>query len=158
MGIARVLLLATALFFVSKPLAAHPPALLNSAAERAVAEEISAFRAEMVAAIGRKDARRLAEMYAPSFVHTPPAGSRLDREARIAAIVAGEAVIEGSRGRAVIIRIPNDWTAVVTGVSSEHTPSGSAAVEMRWTAVYVRTEKSWALAASQSGRLGGERP
>lgn len=131
---------------------AHPPALLNSNAEKAVAEEIEAFRKMLAEAIRKKDTAKLKEMYARSFVHTDETGRRDDRDTRIADAVRGRSIIETAEAADLVIRIPNDWTAIATGTSRIGSTVSSTTYAVRWMAVYVRTEKFWALAASQATR------
>ncbi len=131
---------------------AHPPALLNSNAEKAVAEEIEAFRKMLAETIRKKDAAKLKDMYTRSFGHTDESGRRDDREKRIADAVRGRSIIETAEVSDLEIRIPNDWTAIVTGTSRVGSATSSTTYPVRWMAVYVRTEKFWALAASQATR------
>lgn len=134
------------------PARAHPPALLNSNAEKAVAEEIEAFRKMLAETIRKKDAAKLKDMYTRSFVHTDETGKRDDREKRIADAVRGRSIIETADVTDLEIRIPNDWTAIATGTSRVGSTTSSTTYPVRWMAVYVRTEKFWALAASQATR------
>lgn len=131
---------------------AHPPALLNSAAEKAVAEEIEAFRKMLVDTIRKKDAAKLKEMYTRTFVHTDETSKRDDRDTRIADAVRGRSIIETAEAADLEIRIPNDWTAIATGTSRVGSTTSSTTYPVRWMAIYVRTEKFWALAASQATR------
>lgn len=141
---------------VALPLAtralAHPPALLNSNAEKAVAEEIEAFRKQLVDAIRKKNAVKLKEMYTSSFVHTDENAKRDDRATRIADANSGRSIIETAEVSDLVIRVPNDWTAIATGTSRVGSTTSSTTYAVRWMAVYVRTEKFWALAASQATR------
>lgn len=150
----RRLLICLALLFAAVPALAHPPAIMNEAGERAVAAEIEAFRAAMVEAIRSGNASLLREMYASSFVHTHGSGKQDGRDARIVSALAGDPVIETAPVGDLVIRIPNDWTAIVTGLSPVRSLADSKTYDFRWMAVYVRTEKNWALAASQATRLG----
>lgn len=135
------------------PALAHPPAILNSNAEKAVAEEITAFRRLLADTIRSKDAAKLKEMYTRSFVHTDETGKRDDRDTRIADAVRGRSIIETADVSDLVIRIPNDWTAIATGTSRVGAAASSTSYAVRWMAVYVRTDKFWALAASQATRM-----
>ena len=64
---------------------AHPPSIVNAAAEKAVGEEIQAFRKQLADAIKAKDAPKLRGFYAPSFAHTHTTGKTDNRDARIGA-------------------------------------------------------------------------
>ncbi|WP_332685664.1 nuclear transport factor 2 family protein [Bosea sp. (in: a-proteobacteria)] len=137
---------------------AHPPTLLSPSAEKATAEEVVAFRKELAAAIAAKDAARLREMYAPSFVHTQGAGKLDGKDARLVSALAGDPVIENAPVEDLVVRVPSDWVAVATGVSSIRSLADGMTYSFRWTAVYVRTPTSWNLAASQATRLGEVKP
>jgi hypothetical protein len=131
---------------------AHPPTILSSQGEKAVADEIVAFRKRLAAIIESKDAAKLRGLYAPSFVHTHPSGKMDNRDARIVAALAGDPVIETAEASEVAIRIPNDWTAVVTGLSPIKSMADGKTYAVRWLAIYARTETNWQLAASQATR------
>lgn len=133
---------------------AHPPSIVNQAGEKIVADEVRAFRREMAAAIKQKDAARLRQMYAPSFVHTLPIGKSQERDARIGAVLSGASVIETVDASDVEVRIPIDWVAVVTGTAATKTVADALPQRVRWMAVYTRTDKSWWLVASQETPLG----
>ena len=71
----------------------------------------------------------------------------------VAAILGGAQAIETLDAENLVVRIfSGGWTAVATGKSRRTTPAGEKQV-LAWTAVYVRNEKSWELAASQVTRL-----
>lgn len=142
------------------PLAAlaHPPTVLSPAGERAVAEEIVEFRKALASAIVARDAGKLREMYAPAFVHTHGSGKLDGKDARIVSGLAGDPVIENAPVEDLVIRAPSDWTAVATGISPIRSLADGKTYSFRWTAVYVRTQASWALAASQATRLGEAKP
>ncbi len=135
-----------------QPVTAHPPTILNEAAQKATSEEIAAFRKALADAIKARDAAKLRELYAPSFVHTHTSGTMDTREARIVAALAGDPVVETAEVNELEIRIPNDWTAIATGLSPIKSLADGKTYAVRWMAVYVRTEKHWALAASQATR------
>jgi hypothetical protein len=137
---------------------AHPPTILSPAGERAVAEEVEIFRKALAAAIVAKDAARLREMYAQSFVHTHGSGKVDGKDARIVSALAGDPVIENVPVDDLVIRAPSDWTAVATGISPIRSLADGKTYSFRWTAIYVRTQASWALAASQATRLGEVKP
>lgn len=140
---------------------AHPPAILNQAAERAVGEEVTAFRKAMADAIAAKDKARLRDMYHPNFAHTRPDGTSVKLDAHLAAALAGEPMIESAKAEDVVIRIPNDWVAVVTGTStlspksaskggSKDAATGKSTAQVKWMQVFTRSGSSWVLVASQA--------
>ncbi len=131
---------------------AHPPAILNQAAEKAVVEEVTEFRKTLAAAIERKDAAALRGMYADSFVHTHGSGKTDGKDARIVSALAGDPVIETATVTDLVIRVPGGWTAIATGVSPIKSSDGKT-YSFRWTAVYVRIGDGWQIAASQATRL-----
>lgn len=137
---------------------AHPPAIVNEAAERALGEEIQAFRKALAQAIAAKDAKRLQEMYAASFTHTHTSGKTDNRDARIVSALAGEPVIETSPVTDLVVRAPNDWVAVVTGTSPIKSMVDGKTYAVKWLQVYTRNEKSWVLVASQATRAGEMKP
>ena len=131
---------------------AHPPAILNQAAEKAVVEEVTEFRKTLAKAIERKDAAALRGMYADSFVHTHGSGKTDGKDARIVSALAGDPVIETATVTDLVIRVPGGWTAIATGVSPIKSTDGKT-YSFRWTAVYVRIGDGWQITASQATRL-----
>jgi hypothetical protein len=131
---------------------AHPPAILNEAAEKLVSDDVKAFRKAMVDAIALKDAARLKEMYHHGFLHTHTSGKVDGRDARIVSALAGQPVIETAETIEISVRAPNDWVAVVTGMSPIRALSDGKVYAVRWIQVFTRTEKSWVLVASQATR------
>ncbi len=140
------------LMVVVGPAIAHPPAILNNAAEKAVVEEIVAFRKSLAEAIAKKDAAKLKDMYAPSFSHLDEGGKRDALETRLADALRNRSIIETAEVEGLVIRIPNDWTAIATGASRVGAPNASRTYVVQWMVVYVRTEKGWHIAASQATR------
>lgn len=132
---------------------AHPPAILNQAAEKAVVEEVTEFRKTLAAAIERKDAAALRGMYADAFVHTHGSGKTDGKDARIVSALAGDPVIETAPATELVVRVPGGWTAIATGVSPIKSMADGKTYSFRWTAVYVRIGDGWQIAASQATRL-----
>jgi hypothetical protein len=157
-AVAGCLLLAIASVAVPQPASAHPPSIVSQSAEKVVADEIRAFRKSLAEAIAAKDKKRLGEMYAPSFRHTDESGRSTERDARMAAILAGKPVIETAPAETLVIRIPNDWVAVATGTSHLGPSADGKSDVVRWTAVYTRTDKSWWLVASHVSGVLDTRP
>jgi ketosteroid isomerase-like protein len=143
--------------FMAAPLLAHPPTQLTPDAEKATAKEIEEFRKSLAEAIARKDAAALRQMYAASFVHTHASGKLDGRDARIAAALAGNPLIETAPTRNLVIRVPGGWTGIAIGISSIKSPVDGKAHALRWTAIYIRTDISWQLAASHETRVGEEK-
>jgi ketosteroid isomerase-like protein len=131
---------------------AHPPPVISGDQENDFSDEIIAFATTMTDAVAAKDIERLRPFYAPSFVHTDEAGQSQNRDARMAAVLAGNADVTTAQLIDRVIRVPGGWTAVVMG-RSDFKPKTGALHRYAWTAVYVRTERSWALAASHAARL-----
>lgn len=147
-----LLLVATIAVAGALPVRAHPPAILNEAAEKLVAEDLKTFRKAMAEAIAAKDAARLKEMYHIGFTHTHTSGKTDGRDARIVSALAGEPVIETAETTELAVRAPNDWVAVVTGTSPIRAMSDGKVYAVRWLQVFTRTDKSWTLVASQATR------
>jgi ketosteroid isomerase-like protein len=136
---------------------AHPPAITSEAQRKLISGEVAAFRKDVAAAITAKDAKRLARMFAPSFVHTHGSGKTEGKDARIASLLKGEPVIDTAPVRDLVIRIPNDWVGIATGVSPIKSSDGKT-YDVRWTAVYVREGMGWHVAASHATQLGESNP
>jgi hypothetical protein len=136
---------------------AHPPSITSEAQRKLISGEVAAFRKEVAAAIAAKDAKRLARRNSPSFVHTHGSGKTDGKDARIAALLKGEPVIETAPVGDLVIRIPNEWVGIATGVSPIKTGDGKT-YDFRWTAVYVRAGQGWHVAASHATRLGESKP
>ena len=149
----RIVVLLALLLGGIAPACAHPPAILNQEAEKAVMEEVTEFRKQLAAAIEKKDAAALRAMYADSFVHTHGSGKVDGKDARIVSALAGDPVIETAPVNDLVIRVPGGWTAIATGVSPIKSMADGKTYPFRWTAVYVRIGDSWQLAASQATRL-----
>lgn len=150
--IAFVPFLMLAMTAVDLPIMAHPPTIVNEAGERAIGEEIQAFRKSMAEAIRSKDATKLREMYAAHFSYTDWEGVTHAREAHLAAALAGQPTIETAVVRDLVIRTPNDWVAVVTGNSVMETGRTGPGQIVKWLAVYTRAGKSWVLVAQHATR------
>ena len=90
---------------------AHPPSIVTGEQEKAMSEEIIAWRKEFAHVVEQKDAARL------SFVHTHGPGKHDGRDARIVSVLAGEPVIETAQVDDLVTRVPGGWTSVATGKS-----------------------------------------
>ena len=96
---------------------AHPPSILSEREEKATVEEVVEFRKAVSRAIEKKDAAALRKIYADGFAHTHASGKVDDKRAHIAAVLAGDPVIETAPATDLVIRVPGGWTAIVRGVS-----------------------------------------
>ena len=137
---------------------AHPPAIVGEAAERAIGEEITAFRRALADAIKAKDVAKLRDMYAATFTHTHTSGKTDNRDARIVSALAGEPVIETAEVHDLVVRAPNDWVAVITATSPIKSMADGKTYAVKWIQVYTRHEKGWLLVASQATRAGEWKP
>ena len=144
-------LLAVACVQIVTPVSAHPPSIVNEAGEKAIGEELAAFRKSIADAIAAKDAVRLRSMYAPSFTHTHTSGKTDNRDSRIVSALTGEPVIETAPVEDLVIRAPNDWVAVATGTSPIKAADGKT-YAIKWLQVFTRSDQSWVLVASQATR------
>jgi hypothetical protein len=132
---------------------AHPPSILSEREEKATAEEVIEFRKAVVRAIEKKDTAALDRIYAKGFAHTHATGRVDDKKVRIAAVVAGEPVIENAPVTDLVIRVPGGWTAIARGVSPIASKGDGKTQKVRWTVVYVRVGDTWQIAASHETRL-----
>ena len=132
---------------------AHPPSILSEREEKATAEEVIEFRKAVSRAIEKKDTAALRKIYADGFAHTHASGKVDDKRAHIAAVLAGDPVIETAPVTDLVIRVPGGWTAIVRGVSPIASKSDGKTSRVRWTAVYVRVGDGWQIAASHATRL-----
>lgn len=149
----RILSLGFLLFLWASAAWAHPPAILNQAAEKVVVDEVAQFRKLLAAAIEKKDAAALRTHYADAFVHTHGSGKVDGKDARIVSALAGDPVIENAPVSDLVIRVPGGWTAIATGISPIKSMADGKTYSFRWTAVYVRVGDGWQIAASQATRL-----
>jgi ketosteroid isomerase-like protein len=137
---------------------AHPPSIVSPDVEKASIEEITAFRRDYVAAIAAKDGKKLEAMISKSFIQTHGTGRQDGRDARIAGILAGDPVIDTLVADDLKIRVyAGGWTAVATAKSNRTLKDGTKQL-LAWTAVYVRNDTSWELAASHVTRLSETKP
>ena len=136
---------------------AHPPSILSEREEKATADEVIEFRKSVSRVIEKKDAKALRRIYADSFTHTHASGKVDDKDKCIAAVLAGDPVIETAPVTDLVIRVPGGWTAIATGVSPIRSTADGRTYSVRWTAVYVRVGESWQIAASQATQLAQEK-
>lgn len=122
---------------------AHPPQAPQGAEAQRMIDEVTAFRARLAKAIETKDLTTLRSSYADSYSHTHDSGKLDTKDARLAAAMAGEKLIEAAPARELVFRVFTGPTVIVTGKSSD----------VRWLSVYVTAISGWQLAASQATRL-----
>jgi ketosteroid isomerase-like protein len=146
-------LIVTVLAATPPPASAHPPTQLNAGAAQGVTEEILDFRRRMAAAITAKDATTLRGMYADTFQHVDTLAKSDSRDARIAAAIAGETVIETAKATDLKIHVhAGGWAAVVTGTVPIKEKANGKTYAVRWTQMFVREDTAWRLVASQATR------
>jgi Domain of unknown function (DUF4440) len=156
----KILLVAcvgASLAFAAITAAAHPPAKLTLEQEKGVIEELMAFRKVLADAVASKDAKKLRTLYADSFRHTHASGAIDKKDAYIAAIVSGQAVIETAAVTELEIRIPGGWTGVVTGRSTLSPMADGKPGDVRWMSVFVRKGDSWQVAGCQVTAVGADK-
>lgn len=137
---------------------AHPPSILSEREEKATVEEVMAFRKAVAAVIEKKNAAALRKIYADGLQHTHASGKVYSKDAYIAAVLAGEPVIDNAPVSDLTIRVPGGWTAVATGRSPLSAGAHGKSFDVRWTAVYVRVGDGWQIAASQVTRIAEVKP
>ena len=133
---------------------AHPPAILNQAAEKAVVEEVTEFRKS--AGRCHRDARTPplpVGTYADAFVHTHGSGKIDGKDARIVSALAGDPVIETAPVTDFVVRVPAAGRRLPPAISPIKSMADGKTYSFRWTAVYVRVGDGWQIAASQATRL-----
>lgn len=132
---------------------AHPPRQPDKAESASIIEEIKIVRDKLAKAVTDKDARALRAIYADAFTHTRESGKLDDKEARIAAAMAGESMIENASASDLSYRVFAGPTVVVTGKSFLRNAGEQKPRDVRWVAVYVTGRDGWLLAVSQATRL-----
>lgn len=133
---------------------AHPPTVLSPQGNAAIEAEIVAFYRELAEAVAAKDATRLRALYADSFSYTHTSARTDGKDARIMALLAGEATVEllPFTERAITIHA-GGWAAVVRGVTSIRAASDGKTYAVHWTQMLARRgDDAWQLAASHATR------
>lgn len=144
----RRAVLAGLALLLAAPASAHPPVRLTPQGNRDAIEEIEAFRKQLVAAIAAKDIGVLRKAYAEGYFHMQADGTRHDREARIAAALAGRPLVEARAAREIGFAIhAGGWAAVAHGITDMPQADGKSRARA-WGATYVRNQDQWQLAAS----------
>lgn len=122
---------------------AHPPQAPQGAEAQRMIDEVTAFRARLAKAIETKDFNTLRSSYADSYSHTHDSGKLDTKDARVAAAMAGEKLIEAAPASELVFRVFTGPTVIVTGKT----------YDFRWVSVYVTAIGGWQLAVSQATRL-----
>ncbi len=135
------------------PALAHPPRQPDKAEATSIIEEIKVVRDKLAKAVTTKDSRTLRTIYADAFTHTHESGKTDDKEARIAAAMAGEPMIENAPAFDLSHRVFAGPTVVVTGKSTLPSIGEQTRRDIRWVAVFVTGRDGWLLAVSQATRL-----
>lgn len=148
----RRTLIVAALATVATSAFAHPHEQLNAEKQGDIERQLAAFRGEIKDAIAAKDAAKLRAMYADSYTHTHGSGKMDGKDARIVALLAGDAVIETANVSELLIRVHGSDMAIMTGRSPFPDSQGKT-YESRWMQVYTRSSGNWQIAASQATRL-----
>ena len=123
---------------------AHPYEAPARERQGAAERQAMAARERIRSAAAARDAAALRALSAADFIHTRGSGAVDGRDARIAALIAGEPAIELACVDAVAVRVLYPDTAVLTGRCAL---SGDG--EVRWIQVFVRIDGAWKAAASQ---------
>lgn len=142
----RTLFLA-ALLPAALPALAHPPQAPQGAEAQRMIDEVTAFRARLAKAVESRNLTILRSSYADAFTHTDGSGKLDNKDARLAAAMAGEPLIEAAPTTDLSFRVFTGPTVIVTGKSPILT------AEFCWLSAYVTALGGWQLAASQATRL-----
>lgn len=132
---------------------AHPPRQPDPAEAKKFIQEITDFRARLAKAVLAKDFAALRPLYADSFTHTTETGKLDTKDARLAAAMAGDPMIETAPATDLTFRVFTGPTVIVTGRSSLLNVADQTTYDVRWGCVYVTAKDGWQLAASQATRL-----
>jgi hypothetical protein len=146
-------LLATLPLIVASPALAHPPRQPDGAEAKSLIEEIKVFREKVARVVTAKDRSALRALYADAFTYTDDLGTLHDRDARLAAALAGEPMIENAPATELSYRVFAGPTIVVTGKSAILNAKERRTYDLRWVTIYVTGVDGWLIAASQATRL-----
>lgn len=149
----RTLLAGLPLLLLAPEALAHPPRQPDSAEAKKFIEEVTDFRAKLVKAVLAKDLAALRPLYADSFTHTAETGKLNTKDARLAAAMAGEPMIETAPATDLIFRVFTGPTVIATGKSPIQNAADHKTYDVRWVSMYVTGKDGWQLAASQATRL-----
>jgi len=149
----RRTLLASPFLSAIAPAFAHPPEAPRGAEAERMIEEVKVVRDKLAKAVTGKTLVALRATYHDTFTHTHDTGKIDNKEARIAAAMAGEPLIESAPATELVFRVHTGPTVIVTGKSPILNVREQKTYEFRWVAVYVTAKEGWQLAVSQATRL-----
>ena len=146
-------LLAASLPFLSLPAVAHPPRQPDAAESQKFIQEVTVLREKLARAVKERDAAALRAAYADTYTHTHESGKFDNKEARIAAALAGAPLVETAPATDLVYRVFTGPTVVVTGKSTMPGVNASTSFDVRWVCIYITAKDGWELAVSQATRL-----
>jgi len=149
----RTLLAGLPLLALAPEALAHPPRQPDAAEAKKFIQEVTDFRAKLAKAVLAKDFAALRPLYADSFTHTHGSGKLDNKDARLAAAMAGDPMIETAPATDVSFRVFTGPTVIVTGRSPILNVKEQKTYDFRWVSVYVTAQDGWQLAVSQATRL-----
>ena len=149
----RTLIGALPLLLLAPEALAHPPRQPDPAEAKKFIEEVTDFRAKLARAVLAKDFAALRPLYADSFTHTHGSGKLDNKDARLAAAMAGEPLIESAPATDLVFRVFAGPTVIVTGKSPILNVREQKTYDFRRVCVYVTAQDGWQLAVSQASRL-----
>jgi hypothetical protein len=132
---------------------AHPPRQPDAAEAKKFVEEVTDFRSKLAKAVLTKNLAALRPLYADGFTHTSETGKLDTKDARLAAAMAGEPLIEAAPATDLSFRVFTGPTVIVTGKSPLPNVADQKTYDVRWLSVYVTAKDGWQLAVSQATRL-----
>ncbi len=132
---------------------AHPPRQPDSAEAKKFIQEVTDFRSRLAKAMRVKDLAALRAFYADGFTHTAETGKLDTKDARLAAAMAGEPMIETAPATDLTFRVFTGPTVIATGKSPIPNVADQKTYDVRWVSVYVTAKDGWQLAVSQATRL-----
>lgn len=149
----RILLAGLPLLLSTAEAIAHPPRQPDPAEAKRFIQEVTDFRARLAKAVLGKDFAALRPLYADSFTHTTETGKIDTRDARLAAAMAGDPMIETAPATDLVVRVFAGPTVIVTGKSPILNAQEQKTYDVRWVCVYVTAQDGWQLATSQTTRV-----
>lgn len=149
----RTLLAGLPLLLPAAEALAHPPRQPDPAEAKRFIQEVTDFRSKLAKAVRGKDLAALRPLYADGFTHTTETGKLDTRDARLAAAMAGDPLIEAAPATDLTFRVFTGPTVIVTGKSPILNVKEQKTYDVRWVSVYVTAKDGWQLAVSQATRL-----
>ena len=149
----RTLLAGLPLLLLAPEAFAHPPRQPDPAEAKKFIEEVTDFRARLAKAVRAKDLAALRALYADGFTHTTESGKLDTKDARLAAAMAGDPMIETAPATDLVFRVFAGPTVIATGKSPILNVKEQKTYDFRWVCVYVTAHDGWQLAVSQATRL-----